>query len=300
MPKASKRKDESESEEEEVSTYNKEEPSKSNPYPSVVRKATHKKQKVLVLASRGVTSAYMELMEDMMKLMPHCRKDPKFDKKEPLSSIVEIAQLAACKLCLYFETRKMKDLYLWAGSVNGGPSAKFLVQQVRPMRDLRLTGNCLLGSRPILSFDGSFDAAPHLAVVKSLLTQIFQPPKGHPRSKPFHDHVISFSALEGRILVRHYQVVPADKAVRGDEGSLVEIGPRFAMVPIRVLDGCFSGNSLFMNDAYVSPNVQRAELKRARARVTVGHVIQKEKRRRRIQSEGRDALPEDDLEDVFQ
>ena len=101
MPKASKRKDESESEEEEVSTYNKEEPSKSNPYPSVVRKATHKKKKVLVLASRGVTSAYMELMEDMMKLMPHCRKDPKFDKKEPLSSIVEIAQLAACKLCLY-------------------------------------------------------------------------------------------------------------------------------------------------------------------------------------------------------
>ena len=268
-------------------------------YPSVIRRATHIKKKVLVLASRGVTSAYMELMEDLMKLMPHCRKDPKFDKKEPLSSIVEIADLAACKLCLYFETRKMKDLYLWAGRTDHGPSAKFLVQQVRPMRDLRLTGNCLLGSRPILSFDGGFDSAPHLAVIKGLLTQIFQPPKGHPRSKPFHDHVLSFSALEGRILVRHYQLVPPEEGTRGGENSLVEIGPRFALVPIRVLAGCFSGASLFANDAYVSPNVQRAEQKRKRAKSTVGHVIQKERRRKRIQVDGADTLPEDDLEDVF-
>ena len=155
----------------------------ANPYPTVIRRATHKKKKVLVLASRGVTSAYMELMEDIMKLMPHCRKDPKFDKKEPLTSIVEIAQLAACKLCLYFETRKMKDLYLWAGRCEGGPSVKFLVQQVRPMRDLRLTGNCLLGSRPILSFDNAFETSPTLSVLKSLLSDIFAPPKGHPRSK---------------------------------------------------------------------------------------------------------------------
>ena len=194
----------------------------------------------------------------------------------------------------------MKDLYLWAGSVNDG-LPQYTVQpgtpHARPAPHRQLPPRLSPHPPPLSS---GRPAAPHLAVVKSLLTQIFQPPKGHPRSKPFHDHVISFSALEGRILVRHYQVVPADKAVRGGEGSLVEIGPRFAMVPIRVLDGCFSGNSLFMNDAYVSPNVQRAELKRARARVTVGHVIQKEKRRRRIRSEGRDALPEDDLEDVFQ
>ena len=169
-----------------------------------------------MLASRGA-SAYMELMEDMVT---HATAAKIPSSTEGATLDYQGAQTRYRKLCLYFETRKMKDLYLWAGSVNGGPSAKFLVQQVRPMRDLRLTGNCLLGSRPILSFDGSFDAAPHLAVVKSLLTQIFQPPKGHPRSKPFHDHVISFSALEGRILVRHYQVVPADKAVRGDEGRL--------------------------------------------------------------------------------
>jgi ribosome biogenesis protein BRX1 len=151
-------------------------------YPSVVRKTTHVKKKVMVLCSRGVTSAYMELMEDVMKLLPHHRKDPKFDKKEPLTSLVDIAELGGCKLVLYFEARKMKDLYMWAGHVgDAGPSAKFLVQQIRPMRDLRLTGNCLLGSRPILSFDGSFSATPHLQLVRRLLTGLFAPPKGHPR-----------------------------------------------------------------------------------------------------------------------
>ena len=69
------------------------------------------------------------------------------------------------------------------------------------MRDLRLTGNCLLGSRPILSFDGGFNATPHLQLLQQLLAAIFSPPKGHPRSKPFHDHVLSFSLLEGRVLV---------------------------------------------------------------------------------------------------
>ena len=32
---------------------------------------------------------------------------------------VEIAELNGCHLALYFEARKMKDLYLWAGSVHG-------------------------------------------------------------------------------------------------------------------------------------------------------------------------------------
>ena len=176
-------------------------------YPTVIRRSKHKKKKVLVLCSRGVTSSYVELMEDLLKIMPHARKDPKFDKREPLSSLVEIADLSACAACLYFEARKMQDLYMWVGAVRTeGPCAKFLVQQVRPMRDIRLTGNCLMGSRPILSFDGGFEAEPNLRAVKELLSFVFAPPKGHPASKPFHDHVLAFSWCEGRIIVRHYQV----------------------------------------------------------------------------------------------
>ena len=217
------------------------------PYAAVSRRTTHIKKKVLVVCSRGVTSANIELMEDLLKLLPHAKKDPKFDKKEPLTSLVEIAELSGCKVALYLEARKMRDLYLWVGSVEHGPSVKFLVQQVRPMRDLRLTGNCLLGSRPVLSFDGGFEAAPQFQLLKRLLSELFAPPKGHPRSKPFHDHVISFSLLDGRIIMRHYQVVHPQQKHEG-ETSLVEIGPRFALTPIRLLGGCFSGESLFKND----------------------------------------------------
>ena len=83
------------------------------------------------------------------------------------------------------------------------------------------------------------------------------------------------------------------------ETSLVEIGPRFALTPIRMLSGCFSGKSLYVNDEFQSPNVLRAEAKRKRARSTVGHVAQKEKRRKFLNEEDGAALPADELDDVF-
>ncbi len=39
-----------------------------------------------------------------------------------------------------------------------------------------------------------------------------------------------------------------------EEGTLVEIGPRFTLLPIRLLDGCFRGETIFTNGQYVSPN----------------------------------------------
>lgn len=71
------------------------------------------------------------------------------------------------------------------------------------------------------------------------------------------------------------------------------------MTPIKTFAGCFSGETLHANEAFVSPNAQRAERKRERARSTVGHVAQKEKRRKRINVDGVADLPEDELGDVF-
>ena len=99
--------------------------------------------------------------------------------------------------------------------------------------------------------------------------------------------------------MRHYQTVAGEKQGKGDDGvSLVEIGPRFALTPIRLLGECFHGSTLFANETFVSPNAARAEAKRKRSRVTMGGVIQKERRRTRIK-EGGDLLPEDELADVF-
>ena len=248
-----------------------------------------------MLCSRGVTSTFRDLAENVLKLLPHGYKDPKFNKREPLTAITEIAQLAGCRYVLYFEARKRQDLYLWAAGT-AGPSAKFLVQQIKPMEALWLTGNCLLGSRPLLSFDGSFDQSPHMRLLKQLLATIFQAPKGHPRSKPFHDHVLAFAWTEGRVVVRHYQVVAPTKTTKED--ALVEIGPRLALVPIRLFGGAFGGATLYANGAYVSPNVARSEVKRKRKGDAIGHVVQKQRKRDKMAAHPR-LGPEDPLEDVF-
>ena len=36
-------------------------------------------------------------MEDLLKLLPHGRKEPNFNKREPLTNVAEIAQLAGCR-----------------------------------------------------------------------------------------------------------------------------------------------------------------------------------------------------------
>jgi ribosome biogenesis protein BRX1 len=77
------------------------------------------------------------------------------------------------------------------------------------MSELKLSGNCLRYSRPFLSFDGAFEDAkqPHLQLAKELLSHVFNTPKNHPKSKPFIDHVISFTYCDGRIWFRNYQIL---------------------------------------------------------------------------------------------
>jgi hypothetical protein len=43
-------------------------------------------------------------------------------------------------------------------------------------------------------------------VMKEMFIQTFGVPSGHRAAKPFHDHVISFFYLDGRVWLRHYQV----------------------------------------------------------------------------------------------
>lgn len=107
---------------------------------------------------------------------------------------------------LFFEVRKRLDLYIWISKSPAGPSAKFHVANIHTMAELKLSGNHLKGSRPVLSFDASFDAQPHLQLLKEMLTQTFATPKGHPKAKPFLDHVLSFTVADNRIWMRNYQV----------------------------------------------------------------------------------------------
>ncbi|EGB12341.1 hypothetical protein AURANDRAFT_4706, partial [Aureococcus anophagefferens] len=227
------------------------------------------KQRVLVVCSRGTSARHRHLLEDLKKLLPHHKSDAKLDTKNDPRQLNEICELKSCNGCVYLEARKRSDLYMWVSRAPKGPSAKFLVQNVHTMDELRLTGNCGLGTRALLCFDGAFDAQPHWSAVRDLLAVTFGTPRGHPKSKPFFDRAMAFSIADGKVWVRHYQIVDdavddadAPPSQKRDATSLVEIGPRFVLAPIRVFSGSFGGSTLYHDASLVLPNEERAREKR--------------------------------------
>lgn len=152
------------------------------------------------------------------------------------------------------------------------------------MEELHFTGNCLKGSRPILSFDKAFDKEPHLRLLREIFRHIFGVPKGARKVKPFVDHVMGFTLADGKIWIRCYQLNETEasklnKATDGEEEaasksksksketdlSLVEIGPRFVMTPIVILEGSFGGPVIYENKEFVSPNQVRSEIRLKKA-----------------------------------
>ncbi|XP_055625593.1 ribosome biogenesis protein BRX1 homolog [Toxorhynchites rutilus septentrionalis] len=214
------------------------------------------RQRVLVLCARGINHRDRYLMKDLKTLMPHHRSEPKMERWKTLSVVNEMSVMKHCSKVVLFEGRRKRDLYLWLSNVDKGPSVKFLVENINTMGEMKLTGNCLRGSRPVLSFDQEFTKHPHLAVIKELLTQVFGVPNHHPKSQPFVDRVISFTYLDHRIWYRHYQILSED-------GGLSEVGPRFVMNPIKIFEGSFSGDAIWENPMYQSPAKHRQMLKNA-------------------------------------
>ncbi|KAF2638993.1 brix domain-containing protein 2 [Massarina eburnea CBS 473.64] len=244
------------------------------------------KQRVLVLSSRGVTYRHRHLLQDLYSLMPHSRKEAKLDTKTKLYQLNELAELYNCNNVLFFEARKGKDLYAWMSKAPNGPTVKMHLQNLHTMEELNFIGNCLKGSRPVLSFDAAFDKQAHLRVIKELLTQIFGVPKTSRKVKPFVDHVMAFTVADGKIWTRVYQInesepgkkkagvdgeeteekpAPKKKGKTEFDVSLVEIGPRFVLTPIVIQESSFGGPIIFENKEFVSPNQIRSDLRRTKA-----------------------------------
>ncbi|KAI8940836.1 hypothetical protein NX059_002097 [Plenodomus lindquistii] len=244
------------------------------------------KQRVLILSSRGVTFRHRHLLQDLYSLMPHSRKEAKFDTKTKLYELNELAELYNCNNIMFFEARKGQDLYMWLSKPPNGPTVKMHLQNLHTMEELNFIGNCLKGSRPILSFDAAFEKQAHLRVIKELLTQTFGVPKTSRKVKPFVDHVMGFTVADGKIWVRVYQInesepgkkkdadgeemdvdsAPKKKGGKTDfDVSLVEIGPRFVLTPIVMQESSFGGPIIYENKEFVSPNQIRSDLRKSKA-----------------------------------
>ncbi|KER29615.1 hypothetical protein T265_03813 [Opisthorchis viverrini] len=265
------------------------------------------RERILLLASRGVSYIGRYLMKDLLTMMPHGKKESKLDTKRDLSVLNELAEIShtnknptlveqtnsntphftlrasggpdamdfgnygvGVALCskaesvlldcipvIFFEARKKKDLYLWISCVPNGPCAKFLVENVHTTSELKLTGNCLKASRPVLAFDTAFEDPnqPHLCLLREIFVQTFGTPNQHPRSQPYFDKTFVFGFMNNRIWFRNYQLAE-------ESGALVEVGPRFSLSLIRIFAGSFCGAVLFSNPNYISPNWVRHNLLR--------------------------------------
>ena len=111
-----------------------------------------------------------------------------------------------------------------------------------------------------------------------------------------------------QIWVRNYQIMEeaattakeahVQKKLTGQTqaASLIEIGPRFVLNPIRIFRGSFGGQTLWQNDEFVNPNAIRALEKKKKGEEYVRRKGAERQRKRRKEAI---VVPEDPLAHVF-
>lgn len=228
------------------------------------------RQKCLVLGGRNMSSKARHLLLDLRGLMAHSREHSKLGGGAQHHNIgrdlVELCGLHQCNSFMYLDPHRSDVTYLWVGQAPAGPSVKLQLTNIHTADEIRMAGNCLKYSRALLHFDRAFETLPHLRVVKALLHMGFNTPRYHPKSKPFIDRIMSFFWLDNHIWVRHYQIVyPSDSSSstshKKEGTSLLEIGPRFTLEPVLIMNGCCQGNVLWRSQVARAPTEQRRDRK---------------------------------------
>ena len=258
------------------------------------------KQRVLVFSSKGSSPRYRHLMEDFKAMMPHAKSEPKFDKNLDMSEISEICEMRSCNNAVYFEHHKTNYCYLYLAGMPVGPTIKFQVYNAHTLGELKLSGNCLRGSRPLLHFDTAFndESQPQLTVMKNMFQRVFGVPRNHPKSKPFHDHIMGFYWIDGKVWVRHYQIsaTSPDFLDNPDYQTLTEVGPRFVLEPILILNGSFSGNVIYKNTDFKSPASLMKGMRLAKGKDAYQSAVQNEEsKHRKVRAE----IDADHIDNMF-
>jgi len=159
-----------------------------------------------------------------------------------------------------------------------------------------MTGNCLKGSRAILSFDSTFDSSPHLQLIKELFSQVFSVPKYHQKSKPFVDHIMTFSVIDHRIWIRNFQIIEQNLDKSKKSIMLAEIGPRLVLNIIKIFESSFRGEIIYENPHFVSPNSIRSTQRQS---FSGKYKIRKENKILTRERKRSAVLPQDEVNEVF-
>lgn len=280
------------------------------------------------------------LLSDLSALLPHTHKENKLDTKKSGGYnmlLNSLAELHSCNVVFFLEARKHgQDLYLWLSRPPNGPTIKFSVTNLHTMGEMGagFAGNCLKGGRGVVVFDKSFDekgpeavgqtGTEYRGLIREMLRKVFCVPKRGVRGmKPFIDRIIGVFGVDGKIWIRVYEIRESEAAGKdeaegegkgskksakgakpsGPEVSLVEVGPRFVLTPIVILEGSFGGPVIYENKEYVSPNQVRRDIRLEKAGryaqrrdVQADHEVKKSSLGLGKEGRKRDAL---DTRDVF-
>lgn len=262
---------------------------------------TELRNRILMLTSRGVSFRHRHLLTDLSSLLPHSVRDTKLDTKSNNnynSALNSLADLHSCNYVFFLESRSHKtaqDLYLWLAKAPNGPTVKFHVSNIHTMAELGFGGNVLKGGRGVVVFDKSFDETltvsgkENVGLIREMLRGVFcVPSKGVRGLKPFIDRVVGIYGLDGKIWIRVYEIREGTKDTAEDKldddtgVKLVEVGPRFVLTPIVILEGSFGGPVIFENKMYVSPNMVRREARLKKQSKYTQRTFDRSDRRRKI------------------
>jgi ribosome biogenesis protein BRX1 len=122
----------------------------------------------MVFSSHGISSMFRHLVKDIVNLIPNTKVESKLERKGIRDVINDLCLERSCNNYIFFDCHKHIDLFMWLSKSPNGPSCKFQVKEVHTTQELKLTGNCLKYSRPLLSFDAVFDSEPHLKLAKEM------------------------------------------------------------------------------------------------------------------------------------
>jgi len=221
--------------------------------------------KVMSLMGRGIIAVHSDLKDDFERLMPHAKREAKYDCSQPTSGMMELARMRGCDTIAFWETKHHRDLILWVSRYPHGPTIKFHVYGIKTSSQAGFPGNFRRYTRPVLSFSSSFDdrRRPEVRIFKECLKQLLGTPHLHHKSAPFIDHVIQLTKLgpADQIHMRTYEITGENV----DDMELQESGPSLTLIPLVVLRGCMCGDVLWTNGEYMGPTQQLALQRAIRA-----------------------------------
>ncbi|KAL8272735.1 hypothetical protein Esti_003285 [Eimeria stiedai] len=218
------------------------------------------KQRVLVLGSRGLTARTRLLLDDWKRLLPHHKAENKWEKKEKLQNITELCQLRSCNSVLYLEQRK-NDALLHIAKVPLGPTfiARLMNGFEFGLRCGSLGFDCGLWfavsgdfARVAFVWELSSALAPPLGVFSRVrITSTMEAFEGafltgleeqEVQGSGRRTHVARGRGCHCRW---SFRIAPLVLGEGGDANNphrqtYIEIGPRFVMDPVKILEGSFS------------------------------------------------------------